>query len=625
MQDLVISVRDKTFAFCIGLLLSFSSTCVGLDNTDFVRELESWTVEGDVGVVTDAALLSDKASTHTFLYQGAARARGSVRVEFDFRSLVSKTVPQNAASDTFFASLYFIHELSRFDLQARVFDDAAALMDTDFTGTRSSVGAISESARGPEWHHFEAIVPNRYAFVVAVFELVDQNGIPDDSAVLVDNVVVEETEETKPLTFTAYNDFSWAPGQLNENITLFTTDVGKGERPAGSSGFLRDYATGQATPVTLAVQGGVWAQPIHPRFGALSEQGTEAYDLFQGKVDATGVLSYGPSAVELRLRGLNPALRYHLTLFGNRNRKDYADRITKTTLSGQHAFVNQSSPGSSFAGDDDPSTSVVHGYNSEKGYVVRYQYVEAGPDGEVKLTIEDGGSPAPPKYYVNALCVEAVIDDRLPFVAYNDFSWAEGQLNENITRYTMDNGSGDTPSGSSGLLIDHASGRLTSATLTVRGGAWIKDVHSSFGALSQEGTDAYEHFQGKVDATGVLSYGTSPIELLFSGLNPVLRYHVVVFGNRNLRRYADRVTQTTLSGHESFVNKSTPGAGFTGSDDPSTSVAHGYNFRSGLVARFKEIEPGEDGSFRLTLGEDGVPGPSRHYLNALSIEAVERE
>ena len=135
-------------------------------------------------------------------------------------------------------------------------------------------------------------------------------------------ITVEDNVGVEPL-FTAYNDLSWAEGQLSENITLYTSDEGSGEPPQGSSGLLVDYETGQDTAVTLSVTGGTWIGPVHAAQGSLSESGTDAHDVFDGIVDATGILNRGATDIVLHLAGLDPSLRYEVVVFGNRDNPSY--------------------------------------------------------------------------------------------------------------------------------------------------------------------------------------------------------------------------------------------------------------------------------------------------------------
>ena len=704
--------------------------------------------------------------------------------------------------------------------------------------------------------------------------------------------------------FKAYNDLSWNSGQISANITRFTTEEGIGNPPQGSSGLLVDYATGKPTSVTLTVGGGNWNGTTHTLQGALSEPGTEAYNWLEGIVDAQGVISYGQSDIVLSLKGLNPTTRYRVTLFGNRHQPRYQDRITKTTLTKATAFKNESTPGAAFSGPRSPSTRIVHGMNTERGYLTRFTDIIPNLQGEIEIRVTDGGSSDGHHPYVNALSCEAlgpkvafdpiyilnapstssegddsivgfnafgnlqnfvppdpdlnglreiafspdgatlyalqasfpenqyrilffdatgtlvdqikiantdslnsmtvasngliyvagsfpsntgllevnprsksarifstfgerfaigditqdslgnffltgedanfdeaiykvdlqgnftifadssdgldgpsgitydpmsdriwVINDRDPneiysfdlsgegelyttlpdlfffpdtqsilidhdglplvpladleeldkvvkvnssgettdiyteglhwpvdlkfspsppssFIAYNDLSWGRGQLSQNITRYTTVNGPGRPPEGHQGPLVDQATGRQLPFTLTVTGGRWNGTTHTTFGALSEKGTEAYESYIDKVDATGVLSYGDEPILLSFTNLDPNGLYFIELFGNRDQPEYTDRITEARITGADSAVNASSVGARFEGPDDPATFIVHGYNREEGYVIRFTHIEPGDDGTVEIIVSDGGSKNPSAPYLNVLRFEAL---
>ena len=213
---------------------------------------------------------------------------------------------------------------------------------------------------------------------------------------------------SEELLFTAYNDFSWQPGQRAENITLYTTDEGEGQPPAGSSGPLRDYHTGQVTPVTLSVAGGSWKGSKHASLGSMPRAGTDAHHVFKGKVDLTGVLNYGDKDVVLKFDGLNPVLRYEVVVVGNRNQAAYTDRLTATYITGAESFINLSSPGSSYRSAEDATTVIVNGYNTKNGFVARFTQIDPGPDGSFEILQLDGGSANPSKTYINGIMIRAI-------------------------------------------------------------------------------------------------------------------------------------------------------------------------------------------------------------------------
>ena len=212
-------------------------------------------------------------------------------------------------------------------------------------------------------------------------------------------------EESSP--FEAYNDLSWGQGQLARNITLYTTDHGQGRPIMGSSGRLIDHASGEDLPVVLTVEGGSWDGVNHVTQGATSVFDTDAYDVFNGIIDATGVISYeGNEPIRLTLEGLDPSLAYEIILFGNRDRSQYVARHTEVTLSGASTFTNSSSEG---AERDGAHTTLRNGYNTPTGYVARYSEVHPGTDGTVAITCVGAGED--PKVYLNALCLRASIPE----------------------------------------------------------------------------------------------------------------------------------------------------------------------------------------------------------------------
>ena len=208
------------------------------------------------------------------------------------------------------------------------------------------------------------------------------------------------------------------------------------------------------------------------------------------------------------------------------------------------------------------------------------------------------------------------------FIAYNDLSWSLGQLSENITRYTTEEGAGVPPDGSRGTLIDFGSGETVPVLLEVTGGLWDGRRHPNFGRPASVGTDAHILFHGKVDPTGVVTYSRKPLTLTFNGLDPDRMYEVAVFGNRGNEAYADRLTTTRIAGVEAFENHSSTGANFSGSHDETTIIAHGSNTAQGLVAKYTNIAAGLDGRFQLIHSGGSSTVAARFYLNAVCLRTL---
>ena len=204
-------------------------------------------------------------------------------------------------------------------------------------------------------------------------------------------------------TVVSYNDLSWAPGQMIDNITRYTTDAGLGNPPETSQGLLLDYATGERLPISLSIQGGVWDGAVHAARGALSIEDTDAYIRFKDRVDTTGIISFDKTDLKMTFSGLNPAYKYNLSLFGNHANVQATPRLSKTTLSGAQSFENTSSISSTVTGANQESTIIDNGFNTRKGQVARFTNIFSGEDGEIKLTQSDGGSHNPSKPYINAV------------------------------------------------------------------------------------------------------------------------------------------------------------------------------------------------------------------------------
>lgn len=174
---------------CVSAAPSHASVING--NFDF--GLSDWTASGDVSAAAEATL-ADNGQIYSYLLQPVALASGQYRIEFDFENLLSSDVlsDPNAFPDSFFASLFFVNDLSSFDLAGAVFDDVTPLLDADASGAFNVAGVLSPSAAGPNWTHFSFDFTNNYNYVIPVFELLDFNFVSADSAVNLDNVSITQ-------------------------------------------------------------------------------------------------------------------------------------------------------------------------------------------------------------------------------------------------------------------------------------------------------------------------------------------------------------------------------------------------------------------------------------------------
>ena len=204
-------------------------------------------------------------------------------------------------------------------------------------------------------------------------------------------------------TVTSYNDLAWGTGQLNTNITTFTSP--NGGSGLLSSGPLKDFATGNATAVTMTVTGGTYSGAGQATQGADPTMG-DAFTAFDGKVNGLGVLSYidmAGSNLVITFTNMSPNKVYDLTFFADRNANGW-DRASLVTLSGQDSFVNTSSVASDnpdttnypggvlFTGPTSPETRLPSA--NPNGYVARFSNIKSGGDGTVVLTISFDGAPA---------------------------------------------------------------------------------------------------------------------------------------------------------------------------------------------------------------------------------------
>ena len=244
--------------------------------------------------------------------------------------------------------------------------------------------------------------------------------------------------------FVAYNDLSWDSGQLTMNITRYTTDEGTGIPPDGSEGSLVDYESGDVLPVQLRVDGGRWNGPIHAAVGSSVLPQTDAYEIFNERVDMKGVINYSSSDIVLTFNGLNPALRYEIVCFGNRDNISYQNRLTQTQIVGAESYENRSTLGSvvQSIGSAQDSTIIVNGYNTENGYVARYTQIDPGQDWEVKIRVSDGGSTQPSKQYISALMLRAMLTEE-HVVIQTTVSNSGDDAEEHLTRKTVSISSSD--------------------------------------------------------------------------------------------------------------------------------------------------------------------------------------
>jgi hypothetical protein len=227
------------------------------------------------------------------------------------------------------------------------------------------------------------------------------------------------------VVFEAYNDLAPGADQQPGAATIYTTTVNNDGGVA--SGALRNFATGLDVGVTLTVLGGSYVfGPQATASTAAAPPGTDAFEIFDGRVDTLGSVSYHQptqtppptSDLLLTFAGMNPARSYDVVFFGHRGAYGW-DRAWTVGLEGADAFTNTSSAavdnpgsvdGSLYSGPADATTRIPA--DNHQGYVARFVGVAPGADGEVTLRLTFDGT-AGNEYggkYANAL----LLRERLP-------------------------------------------------------------------------------------------------------------------------------------------------------------------------------------------------------------------
>lgn len=183
----------KRFFLGTVLVASFCAAFVSrgeLANGDFSDGLEHWKASWHVFTSGDVVQLRDSEDAHALLFQGVAVSPGTYRLQFDFRSELSSTLPEDAFYDAVFVSVYEADSLAHFIAEHDRFSSAHGCVDIDSTGPYNVNGEVSESPRGDDWQRFSGTVTVSAAYAVVVFELYDLNLIPGDSTIQFDQVTL---------------------------------------------------------------------------------------------------------------------------------------------------------------------------------------------------------------------------------------------------------------------------------------------------------------------------------------------------------------------------------------------------------------------------------------------------
>ena len=264
---------------------------------------------------------------------------------------------------------------------------SASAADADGTVTNVSFFAgttrIGDDAASPYSAVWTDAPNGSYALTAVAY---DNDGLCTTSSVV--NITVAEESSGG---FTAYNDCS-SSATTPANTTQYRGD-------GTTSGFLKDFDTGTVQPVTLAITATQVA--YNGTGGPMPNSGTDAYNVFNGKVVFDDVCYYGTTTgtwwMDATFSGLDPAKQYEFVASVNRNGSTYTGRFTKFTIYGADACVQASTPGVDVLSNE--SVRFCTGYNTVNGYVARWTKIRCGADGTFAVRAEDGAGAEAGKSY----------------------------------------------------------------------------------------------------------------------------------------------------------------------------------------------------------------------------------
>lgn len=438
----------------------------------------------------------------------------------------------------------------------------------------------------------------------------------------------------------AFNDSAFKDTQTNApNVTTF--GMGRNFTGEATSGLLKDFGTGDPTPVTVAYTETFSTGSVNSGGDAATyTDGSDAQGLFGSIVDLSGNMSYGDSPgwnVALTISGLDPAKKYTFAATANRNGgASYAARVTNWKLQGADSFSYAASPGARKIGED--SVEFSTGDNSV-GNVARWVDIVPGTDGQIVIRTShsvgeaNGGIAGASAYQGYAAGVFLVAEQEDSWEAYNDSAYkTTGQTNaENVTTIGLGrNFQGQGGSGFLKVLQTGASAPVIASYIETISTGSINSGSDAAGYAV--GSDAEALFSGKVDVSGNMSYGDSPgwaADLILTGLDPTKKYTFAGTANRNGgASYGARVTNWKLVGAESFTYASSAGARKVADD--SVEFSTGDN-AAGNVAEWINIKPGSDGKIIIrtshSVGEaaGGIPGASAYQGYAGGVFMVRQQ
>jgi hypothetical protein len=204
------------------------------------------------------------------------------------------------------------------------------------------------------------------------------------------------TESLFNILWTAYNDL--AGSDSPSPATNYHS---------GNSGYLKNYDTGATLGVSVSITGGT----NNGDGAGVLPVGTDAYNIFYGKINPTNVIYYTNPHV-ITFTGLNPSKQYRFVHWTDRARSDYTTRYTTVIISDVTSFATNSSTGVTISTTTvtDDSATYWGGYNSVNGYVAGFTYINPGADGDMTITVTSTNNA----HYSSAFMLQEITTGPLP-------------------------------------------------------------------------------------------------------------------------------------------------------------------------------------------------------------------
>jgi len=256
------------------------------------------------------------------------------------------------------------------------------------------------SSTGPDDRHAHTVIYETQGLAIgehqAAITILDTNAVNDPQVISVTLTVSGQG------AFVAYNDLNSTNSSNAAHVT--------GYDYSANSESLKDFSTGEDLAVT--VTGSVSPIGAYDPYGAnggnITNVNSDAYQLFDGIVDLTGVFELDAADWQhvITFNNLEPDKTYTIALTANRDNVNYRDqRFTKVSIEGAEGYINASSMG--IADRTESSVSFSTGYNTLNGFVAQWVQVAPGPDGRFSIVSQwDDSQPGSKGYAMSVFRLE---------------------------------------------------------------------------------------------------------------------------------------------------------------------------------------------------------------------------